>query len=333
MKTRRRQRKDRRTSSSLVDTDQLHSSLPLPIDLTIDIFSRLSLKSIAISRCVSKPWALVLGRPDLRDLRLTRSQARPRLLFAFWEGNNLFFLSSPQPQSPDEMLSVAADHHISFSFDHPVKDISASVNGLVCVRISGHRFVNGRRFKVEESVLCNPSTGQSLTIPKVKTMKRVGIVSLLGYDPVEKLHKVLGMIWLQDGITMEHQVLTLGGGGGSDEKLTWRMAERGIPCPCPSSAGTQNICIGGVFYYIHAHMIICFDVRTEKYSFVKPPKGKLYHRLLDCNGDPFQVYYCNFDKETVTRVVIQGVGALRSGMGYSIHTYPNHVEDVKLMEL
>ncbi|CDY49336.1 BnaA05g32980D [Brassica napus] len=279
-----RQRKDRRTSSSLVDTDQQHSSLPLPIDLTIDIFSRLSLKSVAISRCVSKPWALVLDR------------------------NNLFFLSSPQPQSPDEMLSVAADHHMSFSFDHPVKDISSSVHGLVCVRIKGHRFVNGRRFKVEESVLCNPSTGQSLTIPKVKTRKRVGIVSLLGYDPVEKLHKVLGMIWLQDGITMEHQVLTLGGGGASDEKLTWRMAERGIPCPCPSSAGTQNICIGGVFYYIHAHMIICFDVRTEKYSFVKPPKGKLYHRLLDCNGKLALVplgksYY--FNSETVKMWVLE----------------------------
>ncbi|CDY42927.1 BnaC05g47240D [Brassica napus] len=51
------------------------------------------------------------------------------------------------------------------------------------------------------------------------------------------------------------------------------------------------------------------------------------------SGEPFQVYYCNFDKETVTRVVIQGVGALRSGMGYSIYTYLNHVEDVKLMEL
>lgn len=147
-------------------------------------------------------------------------------------------------------------------------------------------------------------------------------------------------------------------------------------------------------------MIICFHVRSEKYSFVKPPKRELHHKLLDCNGklalvpigkrysfnsetvkmwvledpgrhewskrvyrlppmwkdvvpqewlvivgvtgpnefvmsstyssEPFQVYYCNFDKETVTRVVIQGVGALRDGRGYSIH---NHVEDVKLMEL
>ncbi|KAJ4892913.1 F-box protein DOR [Raphanus sativus] len=395
-----RQRKDRNPHSS--------SLPPLPIELVIDIFSRLSLKSIAFCRCVSKPWASVLGRSDFRDLRLTRSQATPRLLFAFWEGNKLFFLSSPQPQSPDDDMSVvAADHHVSFSFDHPVKAIFASVNGFVCVRIKGHRFVKGKRYKVDESVMCNPSTGQSFTIPRMKTRTRVvGIVRFLGYDPVEKLHKVLGMVRGHRSRTMDHQVLTLG--GGTEKATTWRMTE----CiPCVSSKLRENICINGVLYYIEAdpdwsgdHMIICFDVRSEKYSFVKPPKRELHHKLLDCNGklalvpmgksysfnsetvkmwvledperhewskrvyiftpmwknvvdrlrsfeivgvtgpneflmsstyssEPFQVYYCNFDKETVTRVVIQGVGALRDGRGYSIHTCLNHVEDVKLMEL
>ncbi|KAG2273137.1 hypothetical protein Bca52824_067692 [Brassica carinata] len=399
----RRQGKDRKTSS--LDTGQ-HSSLPLPIDLMMDIFSRLSLKSTAICRCVSKPWSFLLGRSDFRDLRLTRSQARPRLLFVFVEGNKVFFLSSPQPQSPDHEMSVEADHHMSFSFDHPVKDVSTSVNGFVCVRISCNRLVNGRKFMVEESVMCNPSTGQSFTIPRMKTRKRAGIVHILGYDPVEKLHKVLGMISHRYGRTMEHQVLTL---GGTERATTWRMTECGVPCK--SSLQRQNICVNGVFYYIETvtdgsgdHVIVCFDVGSEKYSFVKPPKRKLYHQLLDCNGklalvpmgriyyfnsetvkmwvledperqewskrvyrlppmwgdvvdpqewlvivgvtgpnefvmsstysaDPFQVYYCNIDKETVTRVVIQGVGGLRNGRGYSIHTYLNHVEDVKLMEL
>ena len=35
----------------------------------------------------------------------------------------------------------------------------------------------------------------------------------------------------------------------------------------------------------------------------------------------------------VTRVVIQGMGAFGSGGRYYVHTYLNHVEDVKLMEL
>ncbi|KAG2272855.1 hypothetical protein Bca52824_067410 [Brassica carinata] len=138
---------------------------------------------------------------------------------------------------------------------------------------------------VEESVMCNPSTGQSFTIPRMKTRKRAGIVHILGYDPVEKLHKVLGMISHRYGRTMEHQVLTL---GGTERATTWRMTECGVPCK--SSLQRQNICVNGVFYYIETvtdgsgdHVIVCFDVGSEKYSFVKPPKRKLYHQLLDCN--------------------------------------------------
>lgn len=171
-----RRRKDRKTTS--LDTDQHSSSPPLlPMDLMMDIFSRLSLiKSTAICRCVSKQWGYVLGHPDFRDLRLTRSQARPRLLFACFGGNKLFFLSSPQPQSTDEMF--AADHHMSFSFPRPVKEVSTSVGGFVCVSFSGYQ--SGRKFMAAESVVCNPSTGQSLIIPRMKTMKRTGMIRFFG---------------------------------------------------------------------------------------------------------------------------------------------------------
>ncbi|CAN6836473.1 unnamed protein product, partial [Brassica oleracea] len=171
------------------------------------------LKSTAICRCVSKQWGYVLGHPDFRDLRLARSQARPRLLFACFGGNKLFFLSSPQPQpqSTDEMF--AADHHMSFSFPRPVKEVSTSVGGFICVSFSGYQ--SGRKFMAAESVVCNPSTGQSLIIPRMKTMKRTGMIRFFG---------------------------------GGNERATWRMAECGIPCA--SSRDRQNICINGVIYYI-----------------------------------------------------------------------------------
>ncbi|CAN6845172.1 unnamed protein product [Brassica oleracea] len=51
------------------------------------------------------------------------------------------------------------------------------------------------------------------------------------------------------------------------------------------------------------------------------------------SSDPFHVYYCDFEKETVTRVVIQGMGAFGSGRRYSVRTCLNHVEDLKRMEL
>lgn len=234
------------------------------------------------------------------------------------------------------------------------------------------------------------------------------MVRFLGYDLVEKLHKVLGII--RDR-TMEHQVLTLGG-GGTEKEEAWRMTERGIPCDSYASGDRRNICINGVFYYIEMirdedgcrdPMIICFDVRSEKYNFVKFPEMIWVPKLLDYNGklglvtsvylfaqsedieiwvlqdtkthewsrrvylfppmwndvvhpaeeleivgvtsqnefvmspeyssDPFHVYYCNFEKETVTRVVIQGMRAFGRGRKYDVQTYLNHVENVEIMEL
>ncbi|KAL0896324.1 hypothetical protein Bca101_080285 [Brassica carinata] len=413
-----RRRKDRKTTS-LDTSDQQSWPQLLTIDLMMDIFSRLSLKSIAICRCVSKQWTSLIGQSDFRDLRLTRSQARPRLLFACIQDKKVSFLSSPQPQSPDQISSTTplnADYHMSFSFDHPLEDVSTSVSGFVCVSFSGHRLVNGRKFAVEESVICNPTTGQSLTIPRMNTKKRTGMIRFFGYDPVEKLHKVLGMICPSSSRrTMEHQVLTLA------SATTWRRTtECGIHC-CISEH-THNICINGVFYYIEFVrdvssggpisdlMVICFDVRSDKFSFVKFPEGNHpwhvdFLELLDCNGklafvssgslyatsesivmwvlqdperhewsrcvcilppmwkdivvdpkerleivgvnggpnefvmaptyssDPFHVYYCNFEKGTVTRVVIQGMGAFGNGRTNYVRTYLNHVEDVKLMKL
>ncbi|WZY91146.1 hypothetical protein YC2023_047881 [Brassica napus] len=368
-----RRRKDRKTTS--LDTGQ-HSSLPplLPMELMMDIFSRLSLKSIAICRCV---LVLVYCSPASEVISYSSS-----------------------PQSPDDEM-FAADHHMSFS--------STSVSGFVCVSFSGYQ--SGRQFMADESVVCNPSTSQSLIIPRMKTMKRTGRIRFFGYDHVEKHHKILAMIRPpgHDGRTVDHQVLTLL--GGRTEKATWRMAECGIPCA--SSRDIQSLCINGVFYYIELvsdwgldSMIICFDVTSEKFSSVKfardlyPVRRNYPGRLLDFNGklalvpsdslrvtskcivtwvlqdsewsklvyilppmwkvvvgpkecleivgvtgpnefvmspiyssDPFHVYYCNFEKKTVKRVVIQGMGAFGSGRRYYVRTCLNHVEDLKHMEL
>ncbi|KAL0740661.1 hypothetical protein Bca4012_082174 [Brassica carinata] len=124
MKTRRRNLSGdlssttgRNTGSKTLE-DRRDSSLPIPIDLIIDIFSRLPVKSIAICRCVSKTWSSVLGRQYFTELFLSRSCARPKLLLAYQKGGDLFFFSAPQPQNPDENSSpVVASYHMKFYSD------------------------------------------------------------------------------------------------------------------------------------------------------------------------------------------------------------------------
>ncbi|KAJ4891398.1 F-box protein DOR [Raphanus sativus] len=388
--------------SSRLSADEL--LLNIPIDLVIEIFSSLPLKSIARCRCVSKRWASVLSRPDLKELFSTKSSARPQLLFACRkendENNKVIFFSSPQPQNLAENLSpIAVDHHMAFPVES-VYGISSPVSGFVCIR--DDRMLKARKTSELVSVICDLSTGQCFPLPKMKTRKRAANRSFLGYDPIEKQHKVLAMIQQQNGAE-EHQVLTLRG----SDKMTWRLIECGIPHYFP---GSTSICINGVLYYaamaspsIGDYMLVCFDVKSEKYSFVKavksvsPPrtlvdyKGKLASLMAhpnpyvingtttsfemwiledpqkhDCSNHVFQlpprwkyvvahdvlffrgvtatnelvlstdsssdlhhVYYYNFDKEILTRLEIQGLGALEKGS--RVLTFMNHVEDLKLM--
>ncbi|XP_019100809.1 PREDICTED: F-box protein DOR-like [Camelina sativa] len=245
-------------------TNADENSEPIPNDLYIEIFLRLPVKSIATCRCVSKLWASLLGLPYFTELYFTRSSARPRILFACRKDSELCFFSTPQLLNPDQRSSlIAASYHMKIPFDCRYNIVSP-IGGLVFIRY-GHIF-EGRKTPELLSVIWNPSTRQSLTLPRPNTRKRLCLQSYFGYDPTEKQYKVLSMS-VEGDIYKEHQVLTLG-----TEKLSWRMIE----CCIPHSHGSKGICINGVLYYparadIYSGigMIVCFHVRSEKFSFIK----------------------------------------------------------------
>lgn len=80
-------------------------TFPIPDDVIIEIFSRLSVKVIARCRCVSKLWGSILRSKDFTDFFLIKSSARPQLLFLCRRLDRILFLSSHPPQNPDENSS------------------------------------------------------------------------------------------------------------------------------------------------------------------------------------------------------------------------------------
>ncbi|KAF2549563.1 hypothetical protein F2Q70_00020936 [Brassica cretica] len=122
-----------------------------PMDLINEILKRLPAKTIAICQCVSKQWAFLLGSPHFTKSFLTCSTTRPRLLFTFELGGKWHFFSSPQPRNADEQL--------------------------ITIWMS-----NGNTKLERVPVLCNPSTGQHVHLPKVKA-KNKDFRSFLGSDP------------------------------------------------------------------------------------------------------------------------------------------------------
>ncbi|CAA7044444.1 unnamed protein product [Microthlaspi erraticum] len=255
------------------------SSSPIPIDVLIEIFRILPVKSIATCRCVSKLWYSTLRRPDFTELFLSRScSTSPKLLFACIKNRDVFFFTLPQPQNPDEKSPsvLVADYHMKFSFNVPY-DISYGLNGLFC--LLSKRFSKG----MEEigPVIWNPSTGESVILPEVKARK-VTVKCLFGYDPIDKQFKILCMTKqlygsLDDEAWEQQQVLTL-----VKQKMSWRMIE----CSIPIYTVHNPICINGVLSFISIKrftktcVIVCFDVRLESFSSMEA-KGALNGALLN----------------------------------------------------
>ncbi|CDY71858.1 BnaAnng39020D [Brassica napus] len=105
----------RRTASRSM-TSNHRNSLPIPDDLAVEIFSRLPSKAIGRCRCACKLLSSMLRRQDFTDLFLTKSSARPQILFACqdYHSNYIFFSSSPHPEEENSSYVVAAKSSCKF---------------------------------------------------------------------------------------------------------------------------------------------------------------------------------------------------------------------------
>ncbi|EOA37841.1 hypothetical protein CARUB_v10011430mg [Capsella rubella] len=342
----------------------------IPVDLVIKILSKLySGKSMAQCRCVYKLWSLLFP---------FESPDPPRLLFTFVSGENLYFYSAPQPPQTvlDNNSYVTATLHNTYSRRRTVVSHTCRpVRGLVC-----HQREEENHIVV---VVSNPITGESVTSPRLKT-DGIEAKTYFGYDPTGNKFKVLCLTWSRRG-TFQHQ----------------------IPCCISYSPLNDGVCINGVLYYAGNYMIVCFNVRSEKFDFINETpeklrfmwrtltlisyKGKLglladtrrddddrfvfwldddrfvfwvledaeehkwsKHTLVTpfqlsvlavgvtdrgeivlspkyAEGGPFYISYYNLESNTVVRVrlVIPGLELLKGRC--RVYTFPNYVEDVKLI--
>jgi len=136
----------------------------IPDDLFVEIALRLSSKSIARCRCVSKLWASILYRQDFTELFITKSSARPRLLFAVLKASGLIFYSSPQSQNPS--LEVDFHNHMKFHED---------MNLYMCSYVSGLFHIPVHDIWTSKASVCvifNPITGRYVSLPEQMATKR-----------------------------------------------------------------------------------------------------------------------------------------------------------------
>ncbi|XP_013632478.1 PREDICTED: F-box protein At3g57590-like [Brassica oleracea var. oleracea] len=249
------------------------NSASIPIDLILEILSRLPSKSVGRFHCVSKLWQSMLSCPYFKELYLTRSSARPRLLFVVHsvgeeKEEELHFYSSSQPRIPYDKSSlvVAADYHTTFPSER-----CNYASGLICFRVKG---CSGEEAM---TLICNPITGQYAELPKV--IMYIPSKAFLGFDPIDKQFKILVDHHPSFPPRDRHIILTLG-----VPKLGWRSD---ICCPKYYGYLSEGICISGVIYYLvcpryskGVYEIVCFDVRYEEFKVIEAQCFYNHHQTL-----------------------------------------------------
>ncbi|CAN6839951.1 unnamed protein product [Brassica oleracea] len=163
----------------------------LPIDLVMEIFKRLPVKTLARLICVSKLCASIIRSRDFMKVFLTNRHGRLFFTFKRYK-DSILFTTSLQTLNPGE-ASVTMTHP---AFDVDVKNCS-SLHGLIC-----YATACASRVLVYDS-----STRKLTTLPIFQPGTPVRN-HFLGYDGIRGVYKVLCMT----GPNPVFQIMTLGDG-------------------------------------------------------------------------------------------------------------------------
>lgn len=270
----------------------------IPLDLVLDILSRLPAKPLLRFQAVSKLWFSIIRSKDFVDTFLTRSKTRPRLLLTFkhLDSRKRFIFSAPEHEDDKTSSTVMARHDMTIS-DLIYYITSRPVNGLVCCT------------HCSSIAVFNPTTRQIVKLPDITPNGR-DMYARLGYDPVGEQYKVLCVMMFDgydsgtsDNIQQEHFVFTL---GTSQKK--WRKIETVTKDPYRCMKG--QVCIDGVVYYGVGHKRIAkFDVMSEKIEFIQGPEDcnavSRYSRLITYQGKLACLSYGFYDSSEIYMWILQ----------------------------
>ncbi|XP_010463004.1 PREDICTED: F-box protein At1g30790-like [Camelina sativa] len=236
---------------------------PIPLDLEEAILTRLLAKSLMKFLCMSKMWySIIRNQRFINSYYAMSSTIRSRFTIAFCCGSQakfddwrLFVFSSSYDD--EKYSSFATTLHMTIpSVSLCSASACLSVHGLIGCTISG------------PFIVCNPNTNKYTILPCA------GPRTFLGYDPVGDQFKALTMLSCppppQPHGFLVYEVSTLGGGESS-----WTRNKFTSP---PHFTVTNSQYINGFVYYgawtptrTTNPVIVCFDVRYERLSFIKAP--------------------------------------------------------------
>ncbi|EOA30529.1 hypothetical protein CARUB_v10013652mg [Capsella rubella] len=243
----------------------------IPLDLLIEILTRLPPTSVVKLKCVSKFWSSLLSSRDFSN-RFLMLPSQPRLYMTLLD--RLFY-------SKSLLLSSAAPSPFPSTFefdqDQTVRRMGGFdprfLHGFICFMY----YLNARIY--------NPSTRQLYIIPFIN--KKSDIIAecrdvhndpytiqyYMGHDTVNDQYKLLCTILIGDigKLRQEYWVYVLEGGGSWKRKSVTNDVHPHIP-------NVLALCMNGAIYYCawtdeYTCVLVRFDVRSEELDMLQVPWG------------------------------------------------------------
>ncbi|GFZ17120.1 F-box and associated interaction domains-containing protein [Actinidia rufa] len=241
----------------------------LPEELTADILSRLSVKSLLRFKLVSPTWRALIESSDFIKSHLNRSIATKSNLFLIVKESHLYSVDFDS-LSDSTVDPVKLDHHPLRCQDH-ITEVWGSCNGLICLSNA-----------LDTVVLWNPSTRESIKLPyasiESQNQSRVDPIRVygFGYDRISDDYKVVRIVVLRgvDGDeSFQYEVKVY--------SLRWNSWHRAQEFPhYPNLKKTGGVLASGALHWVvspetafgKSHLIVSFDLGVEEYRLVPPPE-------------------------------------------------------------
>ncbi|CAN8305390.1 unnamed protein product [Cochlearia groenlandica] len=257
---------------------QYSNGIHIPLDLTVNILSKLSVKSLVRFQCVSNLWSSLIL--DTMIITPTRSNPRrlPLFIFPHWLLNSSTCSSTNYTRITNHATFISA-----------TKERFALANGVISSDDFEYEYTRG--------LLCSGEFGD---VPEI--MKHINNKSSLlcgdgffGYDPVEKQSfKLMG------GPTLKQQ--------------HWRNLDsyiQGHSQTTSKSKSSSGLCINGVIYYIDLELneIAWLDLKSQRLGRIRMPmiissSSKFDEfTLINYQGKLGCVHY-NCEKNNIDHIVV-----------------------------
>ncbi|KAJ0612976.1 putative F-box domain-containing protein [Helianthus annuus] len=253
---------------STMTVDSLAS---LPSEIIQEILFRLPIKSILRFKSLSKQWLSRISDPSFTKLHLNRATAHHRLFFSFLDYNTCkrYFFSAAQDGGPVTHLMTLHDPFATDLID------AEHLNGLVFITCTEWDFRKSYQF------VFNPTTHQvfELPDPPLASLTHVHIRYLFGFDESRNEHKILMIRQLHEPTKFEVMVFSL-------TNYSWRKIDAEPPVGFGFTFERlpyeihSSVCVNSVIHLVPSESfdILMFDLRTEKFSMIGPPRGVVPHQ-------------------------------------------------------